>query len=194
MQTYTHEENTNNLIEYCPNENKISKWVSGSWKKSKTLIKNKINSGYLILPMYDDEEWQTQISGKAKIGESMAEAAQREIFEEIGIVFDVKTIYNSYLDYEKFKGCDVAYFLLNLNDCINNSDYTYNVIQRKCYERQHHEDEKRKRVSIFLYFNYTDDINPSNLSNLLSRNRLLCDDIAGKNILILDKTKLYNLM
>ena len=64
--------------------------------------------------MYDDNEWQTQISGKAKIGETMVDAAQREIFEEIGIAFDTNTIYNSYLDYEKFKGCDVAYFSVPL--------------------------------------------------------------------------------
>jgi hypothetical protein len=191
MQTYIHTENSNELTECYPNKDKISKWVSGSWKKSKNIIRNKISNGFLILPMYDDEEWQTQISGKAKKGETMIEAAQREIFEEIGIAFNTNTIYDSYLDYEKFKGCDVAYFLLNLNDCIDSSDYNYEVIKRKCYERDSYEDEKRKRVSVFLYCSNT---NEKNINKLLGRNRLACQDEAGKNILILDKTQMYHLM
>jgi hypothetical protein len=192
MQTYIHTENSNEFIECSPNTNKISKWVSGSWKKAKNLIKNKISSGFLVLPMYDEEEWQTQISGKAKIGETMVEAAQREILEEIGIAFDIKTIYNSYLDYEKFKGCDVAYFLLNLNDCVDNSSYNFNIIKRRCFDRQSLEDEKRKRVSVFLYVNNIS--NETYIKTLKGRERLTSDDDAGKNILILDKTKLYNLM
>ena len=191
MQSYIHAENSNELVECIPNTDKISKWVSGSWKKSKNLIKNKISDGFLILPMYDDNEWQTQISGKAKIGETMVDAAQREIFEEIGIAFDTNTIYNSYLDYEKFKGCDVAYFSLNLKDSIDNLNYNYDIIKRRCYDRQSLEDEKRKRVSVFIYIN---DLNNKKINKLLARNRLLCDDEAGKNILILDKTKMYNLM
>lgn len=191
MQSYIHTENSNELIECIPNTDKISKWVSGSWKKSKNLIKNKISDGFLILPMYDDNEWQTQISGKAKIGESMVDAAQREIFEEIGIAFDTNTIYNSYLDYEKFKGCDVAYFSLNLKDSIDNLNYHYDIIKRRCYDRQSLEDEKRKRVSVFIHI---DNLNNKKINKLLARNRLLCDDEAGKNILILDKTKMYNLM
>lgn len=191
MQSYIHTENSNELIECIPNTDKISKWVSGSWKKSKNLIKNKISDGFLILPMYDDNEWQTQISGKAKIGESMVDAAQREIFEEIGIAFDTNTIYNSYLDYEKFKGCDVAYFSLNLKDSIDNLNYHHDIIKRRCYDRQSLEDEKRKRVSVFIHI---DNLNNKKINKLLARNRLLCDDEAGKNILILDKTKMYNLM
>jgi len=192
MQTYIHTENSNEFIECSPNTNKISKWVSGSWKKAKNLIKNKISSGFLVLPMYDEEEWQTQISGKAKIGESMAEATQREILEEIGIAFDIKTIYNSYLDYEKFKGCDVAYFLLNLNESVDNSSYNFDIIKRRCFDRQSLEDEKRKRVSVFLYVNNV--LDDKYIKNLKGRTRLISDDDAGKNILILDKTKVYNLM
>ena len=191
MQTYIHTEKSNELVEFYPSKDKISKWVSGSWKKAKNIIRNKINNGFLILPMYIDDEWQTQISGKAKKGETMAEAAQREIFEEIGIAFDIKTIYNSYLDYEKFKGCDVAYFLLNFNDCIDNLNYQHEMIKRKCYERENLEDESRKRVSVFIYFNSIDE---KTLDKLLHRNRIECNDEAGRNILVLDKTKLYNLM
>jgi len=191
MQTYIHTENSHELQECSLNKNKISKWVSGSWKKSKNLIGKKISNGFLILPMYDDEGWQTQISGKAKKGETMFDAAQREIFEEIGISFDTNTIYNSYLDYEKFKGCDVAYFLLNLNDCIDNSNYQHDIIKRRCYERQTLEDEKRKRISVFLYLNNTDN---KNINKLLERCRIQCTDEAGKNILILDKTQMYDLM
>lgn len=191
MESYIHSENTRNITLFLPNKNKISKWVSGSWKKSKKLIKEKIDKGLLILPMYENEEWQTQISGKVKQGETIYEAAQREILEEVGLAFDIQTISKSYVDYEKFKGCDVSYFLVNLKDSIETFTTNYNNVINSCKEKELNIDETKNRVSIFIYM---DNIENESINKILHRHRILSDDIAGKDILLLDKIKLYKLM
>lgn len=191
MESYMHSENTRNITAFLPSKNRISKWVSGSWKKAKKFIKEKLTNGLLILPMYDKEEWQTQISGKRKKGETMYEAAQREILEEVGLAFDIITITKSYIDYEKFKGCDVAYFSINLSDSIEPATNNYNEIVESCKSRELLEDESNKRVSIFVHI---DNLENDSINKILHRHRITSDDIAGKDILLLDKIKLYKLM
>ena len=191
MESYIHSENTRNITSFSPSKNRISKWVSGSWKKSKKLIKEKINKGLLILPMYENEEWQTQISGKGKKDETIYEAAQREILEEVGIAFDIETLSKSYIDYEKFKGCDVSYFSVDLNDSIDSCSSDYDHIIESCKEREEHEDESKKRVSIFIH---TDTVEDESINKILYRHRMTSDDAAGKDILLLDSMNLYKLM
>jgi predicted NUDIX family NTP pyrophosphohydrolase len=188
MQSFIHEEATDGVYEFTPAPKKLSSWVSGSWRKTKQLIKNKIN-GFLILPMYLDDlgkqnEWQCQISGKAKHGETLAEAAQREILEEIGLLFDISTFHNSFLDYEKFKGCDVAYYAINLKEVLEVSSKDYDINISKCNERKTNVDDVHKRVSVFIYFN---DIDKEFFDKIIKRKRIISNDEAGKVILLIHK-------
>jgi len=184
-----HNENEIELFPYNPDVTRLSNWVSGSWGKSKYIINKKIPNDFIILPMYVNDkgiqdEWQSQISGKAKKIESIFEAAQREIFEEIGIAFTIETIMNSYIDKEDFRGCNVHYFNVNLMNCIDINSNKFEEIITNCKERSILEDDKYTRISVFIHF---DQINENNINKIINRHRIECNDDAGKIIMIMHK-------
>ena len=55
VETYIHKETNIDIEEFIPDKRKLSRWVSGSWKKAKQVLKYKVDDGFLILPMYLDE-------------------------------------------------------------------------------------------------------------------------------------------
>jgi len=188
-----HSENENELIPYLPNIDRLSNWVSGSWGKSQYILNKKIPNDYIILPMYLNDkgiqdEWQSQISGKAKKNESIFEATQREIFEEIGIAFDIETIMRGYIDREDFRGCNVHYFNLNLINSVDTFSNNFDEIIEHCKNRSCLADDKYTRISVFIHFN---QINKDNINKIISRHRIECNDDAGKTIMIIPKNVLY---
>jgi hypothetical protein len=196
VETYIHKETKIDIEEFIPDKRKLSRWVSGSWKKAKQVLKYKVDDGFLILPMYLDElgnqnEWQCQISGKSKVSETIIEAVQREVLEEIGLAFNIRSIQDAFIDYERFKGCDVTYFLLNLKDSVDYNSFEFKDIRVGCKNRELLDDDKSRRISVYLYF---DDINKKLLNRIIDRKRLVSSDDAGQVILLMDKKKLLKSM
>lgn len=194
--TLIHNENDNELIPFVPDIEQLSKWVSGSWWKSKNVMTDKIPNNFLIVPMYLTKEgehdgWQSQISGKTKKNETIYEAVQREIFEEIGLAYNIETIMKCYIDKEDYKGCKVHYFNINLNDSIEPDFTLFEDIALNCKERAHLEDDKSNRISVFIHFNEIDEFSINKIKN---RRRIECDDVAGKLVMIIQKQVLDNMM
>lgn len=183
---YSHLESTNEILKlknYIP----YSKYVCGNIMTSYNIINRYItDDSKIIVPGHfkslfqnvnyevdNIESFQCQISGKCKINEPFINAAQREVFEEIGLFLnktDFKEIHREIHSYKNGKNNEdihntVVYYLVNVDNIEIQKD---NLLKLEIETNSLIKDDYERRVVIFAY---TQDLNLCNES-LINRKRI----------------------
>jgi len=129
---------------------------------------------YFVLPAYKNKrnllnDWQTNISGSIKQGESPEHAAQRELLEEIGVYFDPKHL--SLINVENKKGKRFYHYVVDVDNGSVDRPYEFEFEDTRY--------DCPDKVFIWLFTN-----NPYH-DNIRMRRRMLSDDNAGEVLVIL---------
>jgi hypothetical protein len=165
-----------------------SKYVCGNVMTSFNIINQNISSdSKLIVPAHfklingskisnfdvdNIESFQCQISGKCKNDESFVDAAQREVYEEIGLFLntnDFKEVHREVHSYKYGKNDEdinnlIVYYLVNVDEANVHNDRIRKIeIERNSLL----EDDYGRRVVVFMY---TKDLIDGNI--ITNRNRI----------------------
>ena len=187
-QNNLHVETSTTLTPATPSTLQVSYYIPGNKAVVQHLVTGLAHSTFIV-PTYTKRgvfsDWQVLISGKAKTTESPAQAAQRELAEEVGFIFDLATI-GAPIYTERTKHNTVHYFHVKLEREVAPGASTNAPIRADCLRRGALADNKAVRVCIFLT---CVDITASTPS-ILRRARVSSTDSAGHTIMTVSKTEL----
>ena len=187
-QNNLHVENSTTLNPATPASLQVSYYTPGPKATVQTLVSG-IAATSFIVPTYTRKgvfsDWQVLISGKAKVGETPAQAAQRELAEEIGVIFDLANIGAS-IHTERHKGSTIHYFRVRLENETQPGTSNNPIIRSDCLRRGSLADNKPVRVCIFLT---CDDVTASTPA-IIRRARVSSTDSAGHTIMTVSKSEL----
>ena len=187
-QNNVHVESSTTLTPVTPSSLKVSYYTPGTKTAAQSLVTS-IAATSFIVPTYTKKgvfsDWQVLISGKAKVGETPAQAAQRELAEEIGVIFDLSNIGAS-IHTERHKGSTIHYFRVRLENETQPGHPNNTIIRSECLRRGSLPDNKGTRVCIFLT---CDDVTASTPA-IIRRSRVSSTDTAGHTIMTVSKSEL----
>jgi len=140
------------LTPATPSTLQVSYYIPGNKAIVQQLVTGLAHSTFIV-PTYTKRgvfsDWQVLISGKAKTTESPTQAAQRELAEEVGFIFDLATI-GAPIYTERTKHAAVHYFHVKLEKEVAPGAPTNAPIRADCLRRGALADNKAVRVCIFL--------------------------------------------
>lgn len=173
---YSHQEGSACIAESNLGDRPVSTYLRGSRATIASVHRHLPAKSWLVLPCYFKRDgrfsdWQSQISGKTKMGESLLRAAQRELAEEIGLIFPTTAFIPIASNHSE------THYIADVGSAVVDPS-----IRSECSERAARPDDGRGRVVVYLYVK--DDQLTALLPRIQARSRVHSDDSAGRLIFV----------
>ena len=173
---YSHIEGEVCITESNLGDRPVSTYLRGGRATVASVHRSLPAKSWLVLPCYLKRDgrfadWQSQIPGKMKEGETPLQAAQREVAEEIGVFLPTSAFVCATSDRGE------NHYIVDMSAVV--SDPT--TIRRECEERASRRDD-RGRVVVYLYIK--EEELARHLPVVQSRSRVESGDSAGKLVFV----------